>query len=182
MSATQVPELEGESPDVQLLVPSRSNNAGAGWDWIAQGWKLFMRAPLMWIISIVIVFIAAIAISLVPIVGSLVFQLLQAVISAGFMVGCHSLAKGGDFELEHLLTGFRKNFGNLLLVGVLFVAGGLVIMLVMGVFVGMTVLGAILTGGAENALSTMVGSAMSILVGILVALGLMVPLVAAYWF
>ncbi|HET9581022.1 MAG TPA: BPSS1780 family membrane protein [Usitatibacter sp.] len=183
MSATDVPELEAGSPqDPRLVQPSRINAAGAGWDWIAQGWKLFVRAPLMWIISIVIVFIAAVAISLVPIVGSLAFQLLQAVIAGGFMVGCHSLAKGGDYELEHLLAGFRQNFVNLLLVGVIFVVGGLVILLVMGMFVGMTVLGVIFTGSPENVYATVLGSAMSILLGLLIALALMVPLLAAYWF
>lgn len=184
MSATQVPELEAESPQghPRLVLPSRTNRAGAGWDWIASGWKLFTRAPLMWIISIVIVFLIALAMGLVPIIGSLAFQLLQAVIAAGFMVGCHSLARGGDFDLEHLLTGFKKNFVNLLLVGVFLVIGGLLIMVVLAMFVGMSVLGAVLSGGTEHALATVVSSALSILLGVLVALALSVPLMAAYWF
>ena len=49
-------------------------------------------------ISMVIVFVVMIAVSLVPMIGSLVFQVLQAVIAGGFVVACRSLEKGDDFD------------------------------------------------------------------------------------
>lgn len=183
MSATQIPEMEAGSPqEPRLVLPSRSNPAGAGWDWVVVGWKLFARAPLMWIISVVILFIVAIVFAIVPIIGHLAFQLLQGVIAAGFMVGCHSLARGGDFELEHLLAGFRKNFGSLLLLGLFLVVAAIVIMLVLGMFVGMTVVAAIWAGNSPDIVSTLMASATTMLLGALVALALSVPVLAAYWF
>ena len=182
MSATPAPELEAESLEPRLVLPSRSNPAGAGARWIGSGWKLFTRAPLMWVISFVLVCLAAIAMGLVPILGSLAFQLLQGVIAAGFMVACHSLARGGDFELEHLLAGFRTRFTDLLVLGVIFVVGGLLIVLVFVVFVGFSVLTAIMGGSNENTFSLLLASSFSLLLGMLVAMALSIPLLAAYWF
>jgi len=183
MSATPIPELDDPSTAPRLALPSRVNGAGAGWDWIARGWKIFARAPLMWVISIVVLFIAAVIISLVPFIGSLVFQLLQAVIAGGFMVACHSLSRGGDFELEHLMAGFKRNFTSLLLLGVFLVVGGLLIMLVLMLFVGATVMSVFIGGGnAEQAIAAIAASAMTMLLGALVALALTIPMLAAYWF
>lgn len=184
MSATPIPELlEDPAFKPRLTLPSRRNPAGAGWDWIAAGWKLFVRAPLMWIISIVILFIAAFVLGIIPFLGQLAFQLLQGVVIGGFMVACHSLSRGGDFELEHLLAGFKRNFVNLLLLGVFLVVGGLVILLVLAMFVGFTVLTAVMGGGSEEQiLTTIAASATTMLLGGLVSLALTIPLLAAYWF
>jgi len=182
MSATPAPETEPGPLEPPLVLPARSNPAGAGMRWIASGWILFTRAPLMWIISIVLLFLAAIAMNFVPIVGSIAFQLLQGVIAAGFMVACHSLTQGGDFELEHLLAGFRTRFKDLLLLGVIFAVAGLLIVLVFALFVGVSVITTIMTGSGEGALSTILASSLSLLLGMLVAAALTVPLLAAYWF
>jgi hypothetical protein len=74
-------------------------------------------------------FICVVAVSLVPFLGQIAVNLLQPVILAGFMLACHSLERGGDFELDHLLGGFKKSFGNLVIVGLLFLAGEIVILL-----------------------------------------------------
>ncbi len=182
MNTKTAPAYEDAYDDLRLVQPARSVPAGAGWDWIAGGWKLFMGAPLMWIIAIIIVFIASIAMSLVPILGGIAVQLLQPVVTAGFMVGSHSVDRGGNFELEHLFAGFKKNFGSLVVVGLLFVIGGIAILLVFVAIVAMTVGTAILTGGSEQILPALMASALMILVGVLVMLALLVPLFAAYWF
>ena len=70
---TELPDATASGEALKLVMPGRSTPAGAGWDWIAGGWRLFAKAPLMWIIALVILFVIAIAVSLVPIVGSLVF-------------------------------------------------------------------------------------------------------------
>jgi uncharacterized membrane protein len=182
MSATPAPELESDPLEPRLVLPARSNPANAGMRWITSGWKLFMRAPLMWIISIFLVFLAAIAMNFVPILGSLAFQVLQGVIAAGFMVACHSLTRGDDFELEHLLAGFRTRFTDLLILGAIFVVAGLLIVMVFALFVGFSVLTTIMGGASEAALSTILASSISLLLGMLVSLALTVPLLAAYWF
>jgi uncharacterized membrane protein len=105
------------------------------------------------------------------------------VIAGGFMVACHSLSRGGEFELEHLLAGFKRNFVDLLLLGVFMVVGGLAILLVVMLFVGASVVPVIMNGGTmEQALAALSGSVMTVLLGALVGLALTVPLFAAFWF
>jgi uncharacterized membrane protein len=136
----------------------------------------------MWIISFVLVFIAFVAIGIVPILGGIAVQLLQPVIVAGFVAASHSLERGGNFELDHLFTGFKKNFGNLVLVGLFFMIGGFLILAVFVGIVGTTVGVGLLTGNPEEALSTIMASALAIVMGLLVMMALLVPLLAAYWF
>ena len=39
-----------------LVMPGRRVRAGAGVDWIADGWRLFRKASLMWIVFLVLLF------------------------------------------------------------------------------------------------------------------------------
>lgn len=167
---------------LRLVLPGRREGAGDGLAWITRGWKLFTAAPLMWVISMVLLVIAAVAVNILPFVGSLVFQALQAVIMGGFVVACRSLEAGGDFEIEHLFAGFTRRFGPLAIVGILLLAGWIVLFLVFAVFVGFSILGALMTGEAEAALSAAAASVGMIALGTLLTLALMVPLLAAYWF
>ncbi|HET6264651.1 MAG TPA: BPSS1780 family membrane protein [Usitatibacter sp.] len=169
-------------PDLRLVLPGRGLDAGAGWSWIVKGWELFTRAPLMWIVALIIVVVIAVAVSLLPIIGQILFQLAQGVIAGGFMVACRALEKGGEFELEHLFAGFSKRFVPLLLVGVFVLVGYIVIFLVFLAFAGVGLLGAFMTGDPELAISSGAASLGPILLGSLVMLALMVPLMAAYWF
>ena len=184
MSATEMPDMTPEAMDagLRLVVPGRSLAAGAGWDWIVAGWKLFARAPVMWIIAIVVLFIVALLLNFIPLLGSIVYQLLQAVFAAGFVAACRSLERGGEFELEHLFAGFTRRFVSLLIVGLLALLGWIVILLVFAMFVGFSIIGAALTGSQEMMLEAILASAGMLLLGTLVVLLLALPLVAAYWF
>jgi uncharacterized membrane protein len=183
MSTTDLPDTrEPLDEGLTLVVPGRSLPAGAGWDWIPAGWRLFARAPLMWIISIIVLFLIAIAMNFVPIVGGLVYQLLQGVFAAGFVAGCRSLERGGEFELEHLFAGFTHRFGSLLVLGAIVLLGWIAIFMVMALFAGFSVVGAMLMGGKEAAMDAILASLGGLMLGFLVSLLLMVPLIAAYWF
>jgi len=184
MSATESIASTDEPLDagLKLVLPGKAESAGDGWTWIAQGWTLFAKAPLMWVISMVILFVVMIAINLVPLLGALAFQVVQVVFVGGLMVACRSLETGGDFELEHLFAGFRKRFVPLAIVGVLMLLGWIAIMLVWGLFVGFSVLGAFLTGDPEAVMASVMASMGMIVIGTLVVAGLIVPLMAAYWF
>ena len=168
--------------ELRLVTPPRSTPAGAGVDWIGQGWRLFTRAPLMWVVSILVMFVIAIVTSIIPIIGPLAFQLVQPVFGAGYMVACRTLETGGDFELEQLFAGFRRNFGNLVVVGLIFFAGGMVLLLVFAVFAGFGLLMAFATGDVNDVYPAIMASGISILFGTLVMLLLLIPLVMAYWF
>lgn len=183
MSVTQADLTSGApDPGPRLALPARRCPAGAGWTWIARGWTLFARAPLMWILSILIWLVIAIVMGFLPIVGNLVFQAVNAAIGAGFAVACRSLERGGDFELEQLFAGFRTRFAPLLVVGLLLIGGSILILLVFAAFVGFSILGALLTGNAQAFYQSVIASAMTILLGGLVAAALTIPLMAAFWF
>lgn len=176
-------ESAGNGPaDIVLVQPSRVRPPGAGWTWIVQGWRLFVRAPVMWIVSLVLLFIIAFAMGLIPILGHIAFQILNPVFAAGFVLACRSLEQGGSFELPELFGGFRVRFGPLAVVGVFFLIGEVVILLVFGGFAGFAILSAALAGNSGHVLDAVVASSMSIALGALVAAALAVPLFAAYWF
>jgi uncharacterized membrane protein len=164
------------------LVEPRGLTAGAGVDWIGEGWRLFAKAPLMWVISILVLVVLAVVVNIIPIIGGLAFQLLQPVFAAGFIVACRSIETGGEFELEHLFAGFKRNFANLLVVGLILVAGGIALLLVFAVFAGFGLVTAFMTGDANNMLPALMASGMSIALGALVMLVLTIPLLMAYWF
>jgi hypothetical protein len=165
-----------------VTVPGRHVSAGMGWTWIAEGWRLFLRAPLMWIIAMVIVFIAMIVVGFIPLLGAIVMPLLQTLFFGGFMYACLALDRGGEFELEHLFAGFSRRFVPLLIVGALYMLGTIAIMLVMMAFVGVSILPAFMAGDTDAAMAAMAASVGTLMLGGLVALALTVPLMAAFWF
>ena len=91
--------------------------AGHGWEWIKQGYALFMKAPLLWIVLLMICLVAAVAFSSVPVVGEPLVSLLMPVVLAGLMAGCQDLRRGEDLELMHLFRGFQQHTTQLVTLG-----------------------------------------------------------------
>jgi len=184
MATTEAKAAGGEVLDqgLKLVLPGKGLPVGAGWDWIAKGWGLFTRAPLMWIVALVILFVIAIVMAFITILGSIVFQMLQAVFAGGLMLACRTLERGGEFELEHVFAGFSKRFVPLLIVGLVFMVAALVIMLIFFVFAGLSLLPAFMAGDSEAVSAAAAASIGAMLLGSLVVAALMVPLMAAYWF
>jgi uncharacterized membrane protein len=168
--------------DELRLTEPRGQSAGAGVEWIGEGWKLFARAPLMWVIAMLVVFVLMVVVNFVPLIGTVASQIFQPVFAAGFVVACRSLETGGEFELEHLFAGFKRNLGNLVIVGIILLAGFIALFLVFAVFAGFGLVTAFMAGDAGNMLPALMASGTSIALGTLVMLALMVPLFMAYWF
>ena len=183
MSA-MLPDASDVTQDNELerAEPPRGVSVGQAVGWIGEGWRLFAKAPLMWIISIIILFVIAFAMGLVPIIGQIAFQVLSPVFSAGFVVAARSIEKGGEFELDHLFAGFRRRFGALATVGAIFLVLGLVLLLVFGVFFGFSIVGAFMAGDPEQMWTAVAASSLALLLGVLVCLALFIPILAAYWF
>jgi uncharacterized membrane protein len=165
-----------------LVLPGKGVAAGQGVTWIGTGWKLFAKAPLMWIVALLVLVVIAIVVNLVPILGGIAFQILTPVFYGGFFVACRSLERGGDFELEHVFAGFKTQFANLAIVGAIFLVAMLALLVVLAVFVGFGILGALLSGNPDDVLPAIAASGAAILLGLLVMLALMIPVLMAYWF
>jgi len=168
----------------ETLVPGgRARPAGEGVSWLGAGWRLFTRAALMWIIAMLILFVIYVLANFVPILGAIAMHVLNPVFGAGLMVACASLERGGEFELDHLFAGFRKNFGSLVIVGLVVALAELAILLAFLGIAGMGLLGGILTAAnGEQVEQILQASVIPFLLGTLVALALMVPVFMAYWF
>jgi len=165
-----------EEADGAAFIPGgRGVAAGRGWSWIAEGWSLFKESPLIWIVNFFLFMFIFIAIQLVPILGGIAGILLAPVLTAGIMIGAHTVHQGEALEVGHLFAGFRERTGPLVVVGVLYLIGTLVIVLAMVMLVGVSAFGA-MAGGNVQAMGV------GLLLGILVALALSVPLLMAYWF
>jgi hypothetical protein len=177
-------------PGLQLVLPGRSVTFGQALSWIPRSWTLFAKAPVMWIVAILIFFVANVVLVFVPLIGSIVANLLQPVYMAGFAVACRSLETGGDFDLDHMLAGFKTRSGDLIIIGALMMLGMLVIAaifvaLVVG-FVGWAVISgfvqAAISNNQQEATELVQGAVLPFLLAFLSAMLLVVPLIAAYWF
>jgi len=90
----------------------------------------------------------ALAVQIVPLVGPLVGGLLFPVLMGGIMLGCDAMRRGEALTVAHLFAGFNQNAAQLILVGALYLAGYIGIMII--VFVPMLGFGglALFTGTA----------------------------------
>ena len=77
------------------------------------------------------------------VVGTLAVNFLMPVFAGGLLLGCKSLSEGGEFGIDSLFAGFKQNTGNLIMVGVFYLVGVIVITVLVFLIGG----GAALTGG-----------------------------------
>ena len=141
-----------------------------GWEWIKQGYALFMKAPLLWVVILLICFIAAAGLSAVPVIGEPLASLLLPAVLVGLMVGCRSLEQGDELELAHLFSGFRQRTAQLVTLGGIALVGQFLIFGVM-MMVGGATLVSILTSGQpvedpEIIKQAITGAGLAILLGI----------------
>ena len=137
----------------------------------------------MWALAILIFLVVNVVLAFLPILGTLIAQVLGPVYLAGFTVACRALERGEEFEIDHLLAGFKTHFRDLAIIGVVFTVGGLLILALMVSFVGFSVVPLIMEGNVRG-LSDLATSpsAQIMMLGVLVGVALFLPLVAAYWF
>jgi hypothetical protein len=107
-----------------------------GWLWIKQGYVLFKKNPLLWMVLTAIGAIGLFGIAMIPVIGDPLSTLLFPVVLAGFMYGCRALDQNEELELSHLFAGFRQYtqhlitlgginlVGQLLILGVMMITGG----------------------------------------------------------
>ena len=113
-------------------------DAGRGWGWIVEGWHLFAKAPGIWIVIMLIYLGISVVLSLIPFVGMLAHALLSPVLGGGMVYGAAAQARGEMLEIGHLFRGFQdqERMGPLVLLGLISLAGYVLMILVAVVFVG----------------------------------------------
>jgi len=119
------------------MIATRAD-AGRGWGWIVEGWRLFAEAPGIWIVILLIYLAISVVLSFIPLVGSLAHALLSPVLVGGMLYGAAAQERGDNPEIVHLFQGFRDQdrMGPLVLLGAISLGGYLLIGLVILVFMG----------------------------------------------
>ncbi|WP_153132209.1 BPSS1780 family membrane protein [Dechloromonas hortensis] len=158
---------------------SREVDAGACFDWLRQGWAMFLANPGVWIGCSVLLLIILMAISIVPFFGQVAAHLLVPLFGAGMVQVCRHLSEDDKTaEISDLFAGFRHNAGQLIMVGVFFAAGVFGLAFIAFLLISGGVLGGVVTGRVGG-----VGIAFGgiMLAGLLVMV-LSVPVIMATWF
>lgn len=155
-------------------------NARQGWEWIKQGYGLFKKAPLLWIVLLFIWFIAAVIISSVPVVGAPLVSLLTPVIWAGLMVGCRALDQDEELELAHLFSGFKQHTSQLVTLGGISLVGQYLILGLMMMVGGATLVGILMNAQPDTdptvIIQAFTGAGFAVLLGIVLFFLLMMAM------
>ena len=144
--------------------------AGQGWEWIKQGYALFMKAPLLWIVVLIICVVAAVGISSIPVLGEPLVSLLMPVIMVGLMVGCRALSQDEELELAHLFSGFKQRTSQLVTLGGISLVSQYLILGLMMMIGGATLVGILMNAQPDIDPNVMMqavaGAGISVLLGI----------------
>lgn len=157
---------------------SRAVAAGNAFDWLRQGWALFVVNPGVWIAITVVLLVLLLGLNIVPLVGTLAANLLTPLLAAGVLRACQKAADGETPEVGDLFVGFKHNTGNLVMVGVFYMAAMLAVFLIVLTLGGGSVAGGLMLGRPAG-----IGLAFGgVLLAMLLSLALTVPLMMALWF
>lgn len=144
--------------------------ANRGWEWIKQGYVLFMKAPLLWLVLLLVCFAAVVALSAVPLIGQPLASLLLPVILVGLMDGCRTLTQGEELELAHLFSGFKKHTSQLVTLGGIALLAQFLIIGIMMLLGGATLVNILMSGAPpedpEIIRQALAGAGLSVLLGI----------------
>ena len=160
----------------------RQVSAANGWNWIVEGFALFRKSPVIWIALFCIYLLIGMALSLVKIVGPIVLNLLAPVFVAGFMLGCRALDNDEELEINHLFAGFRLHTAQLITVGGIYLVGIIIVVGIMFAGGDNAVLHAMFSGEKLDQQQTAAALSHGFLITALLGLGLLMPLIMAYWF
>jgi uncharacterized membrane protein len=156
----------------------REVDPAACFEWLREGWTMFIANPGVWIGSTVLLMVMLLAIAIVPVFGQIAVNLLLPVFAGGMVLMARRQASGEQAEIADLFAGFRHNAGGLVMVGVFYTAGIFGIAFLAFLLVSGGILGGVITGRVAG-----VGIALGgmMIAGLLVFL-LSIPVIMATWF
>lgn len=164
---------------------ARQVNAGNAWSWIVGGFNLFRLNPVIWIALFFIYLLIGMMLSIIPIIGPIVLNLLAPVFMAGFMLGCRALEAGEELEINHLFAGFKRNTTQLITVGGIYLVSVIAVIGIIYVLTGAEAMNSLFAAGhhlpdAKPQIDP--NAPPPSLLPLLILLAAMLPLIMAYWF
>ncbi len=146
--------------------------------WLATGWRLFMKAPVIWLAQALLFIVILTALGFVPLIGWAAAPVALPVLAAGMVRGAQALDQDTPLRVDQLFDGLRRHAGNLLLVGGFHLLGALLAAMVAAAIGG----SAMLTGMMVGAFAGMGMAAGGMMFGVLVFTVLWGLLMMALWF
>jgi uncharacterized membrane protein len=116
---------------IDVSVEPRKIPPMQGWQWIVNAFMLFKQAPTAWLGICGAFIVLMLGMSILPIVGGFISTLLGPVFLGGLMFAAQKQARGETPQLSDLFAGFQQRFTELLKVGVLYMLGTMLVMLLM---------------------------------------------------
>ncbi len=155
--------------------------ASQGFQWVAAGFRLYRKNPLLLSAAFGLLFGVVMALGLIPVVGGSLSELASPLMVAGFMAAYRALDEGRELELPNFLAGVQGPAIPLMAVGAVQLLGTLLIgkiMLGMG-FDPQAVMTAAQSQKAPAEMQAILNQAMpALFTGLL----LFTPLIMATWF
>lgn len=172
------------------LNTARHCSAGAGWLWISEGYRLFKKNPGLWVLVLLMTIIVSMACKLIPVIGQVASVLISPVLIGGVMMIAHRCYMEFDAQFDDLFTGFRHRLWPLVQVGLLYIAG-IFITVILAVLACMVLIG---TEALKN-LSDMINiaaqatpsaididMALNLMLVLCIVLLMVLPVIMAYYF
>lgn len=155
--------------------------AGRGWQWLAEGYALFRKNPVMWIALTVLLATLWAVSFVIPVLGPLLFNLLSPALFAGLMLGCRALETGEPLEIAHLFAGLKRHAAPLVTVGGVYLVGTVVVVGIVLVVAGGSDLPAVLST-QEADIEALREAARSMALAFAVGAVVYLPLLMLIWF
>ncbi|MHB1187053.1 BPSS1780 family membrane protein [Thiobacillus sp.] len=155
--------------------------ASQGFQWVAAGFRLYRKNPLLLSAAFGVLFGVVMALGLIPVVGGSLSELASPLMVAGFMAAYRALDEGNELELPNFLAGVQGPAIPLMTVGAVQLIGTLLIgqvMLGMG-FDPQALMTAAQTQKDPVEMQAILNQAMP---AVLTGLVLFTPLIMATWF
>src|SRR5262245_4384077 len=160
----------------------RAVDGGRGVAWWTDAWALFMKNAVIWVVLGLVLFIILLVLAFIPIVGQLASALLLPVFAGSWMLAAQKLEGGGTVEIGDLFSAFKgEKVTPLVIVGALFLAMAVVIVLVMSVLGFGGAMGMMAGGAMGSSKGMMAGLGVGML-GMLVGFLLFMLVSMAFWF
>ena len=157
---------------------SRAVPAGNIFTWLGRGWSSFMAEPVLWVLMALALMVIMLALSAVPLIGGLVSMLLTPVFAAGMLYAAQRMADGQEAGFGDLFAGFSQKTGSLLILGALYAAAQLLILLIIASIVGVGAFTGVVRGDVAGIGLAVGGMLMASVLFVILS----VPLCMAMWF
>jgi len=156
--------------------------AGRGWQWIVDGFALFRKTPAMWLALTTLLVLIWVVSLILPLLGTLLFNLLSPMFVAGLMTGCRAVENGEALEIQHLFAGFRQQAAPLVTIGGVYLVGTIVVMGIVLLAAGGSMLPIVLSKGAGADIETLRAAIRSLAIALVIGSAVYLPLIMLIWF